>query len=345
MIRALVVDDSATARAAVTAILTRDVGVAVVGEARDGVEAVELAARLRPDIVTMDILMPRLNGLEATKEIMIEAPCPILLVTGGLDPSESALTMQALESGAVCVLAKPPAPGSPAYERHAIQLVETVKAMAGVKVVHHRRTAAHGARLAARKAAPRVIAIAASTGGPAALARLVADLPADFPTPLLVVQHMTPGFTTSFAGWLRSASALAIRVAEAGESLMPGTLYLAPEGRHLQVAPGPKAVLSSGLPVAGFRPSGSVLFDSVAEVYGAAATAVVLTGMGEDGIAGLRTLRRAGGRVLAQDRESCVVFGMPAAAIAAGLVDEVVSLGALGGRLRALTGNGHGGRQ
>jgi two-component system chemotaxis response regulator CheB len=181
------------------------------------------------------------------------------------------------------------------------------------------------------------VAVATSTGGPAALQTVLSGLQARFPVPIVVVQHITPGFTTGLVDWLDSVCPIRIQLAQHGEVLRAGTVYLAPDGRHLGVS-GRIAELSDAPPIGGFRPSGTFLFESVALAYGASAIAVILTGMGEDGVTGLRAVRRAGGRVIAQDEASSVVFGMPGAAIAAGLADVVLPLDAIAGRLAILAG-------
>jgi two-component system chemotaxis response regulator CheB len=354
MIRVLVIDDSATARALLGALLRADPAVEVVGEAADGQEGVDKVQRLRPDVVTMDVHMPRLDGLAATKEIMITAPTPVVLVTGSSAPAEVGTAMNALRAGAVAVLHKPGGPGTPDFEARSRELLDTVKAMAGIKLVRHWRPGAVGsqaprARPAGRPAHPpllgpasrraRVVALAASTGGPEALQRLLGALPGDFPVPLVAVQHITPGFTRGLAEWLGGACDLRVKLAEQGEVLAGRTAYLAPDDRHLAVSPGGTVVLSDGPPVRGFRPSATFLFESVAGVYGPAATAVILTGMGDDGVAGLRAVRQAGGRVLAQDEKSCVVFGMPGAAVAAGLADLVLSPEGIASQLAGAGGN------
>jgi two-component system chemotaxis response regulator CheB len=337
MIRVLVVDDSATARALLVAILGHDPGIEIVGEAKDGLEGVELAKRLKPDVVTMDVRMPRMDGFEATKEIMIETPRPIVVVTASLEVTEVAVSMQALRAGAVCVLRKPPGPQAPGYAVEARRLVETVKAMADVKVVGHSRAAARRMRQPVPAAAPgqRIVAIAASTGGPAALHRLLSELPADFAAPILVVQHISRGFVPGLASWLNGACGLRVKVAEAGTIPVAGTVYVAPDDRHLGLAQGAIA-LSSAAPIGGFRPSASFLFESVARAIGAATVALVLTGMGNDGVAGLTAVRQSGGRVVAQDEATSVVFGMPKAAIDAGLVDDVLPLEAMPAQLAGL---------
>jgi two-component system chemotaxis response regulator CheB len=341
MIRILIADDSPTARALLVAILSSDPELQVVGEACSGDEAVEMTRRLRPNLVTMDIRMPRMDGFEATKEIMITAPTPIIIVTASVAVHDVETTMHTLRAGALAVLPKPPGPGSPAFDEAAQHLIATVKTMAQVKVVRHWRPsgpAAHRGKKSEASGRPlparaQVVAVATSTGGPAALHRLLSDLSGDFPAPLLVVQHITHGFTAGLADWLNKASPLHVKVAEDGEKLAPHTVYLAPDDRHLGVAGRGAIAVSAAAPVAGFRPSGTFLFDSVAGAFGAQAVGVILTGMGEDGVAGLQPLRRAGGYVIAQNEKTSVIYGMPGAAVAAGFADTVLPLDAIAARL------------
>jgi two-component system chemotaxis response regulator CheB len=333
MIRVVVVDDSPTARALLVEILSGDPDIQVIGEARDGAEGVEMVQRLRPDVVTMDVHMPRLDGIAATKEIMITAPTPIVVATGSQSAGEVEVAVHALRAGAVAVVCKPRGPGCADFDQACQKLCATIKTMSEVKVV--RRWRIREAE-AIDKGQPlgvppgpsgraRIVAVATSTGGPAALQTMLAALPGDFSVPILVVQHITPGFTQGLAGWLNSVCDLQVKVAEHGERLAAHTVYLAPDGRHLGVC-GPLTVaLDDGPPLGGFRPSGTFLFSSVAKAFGASAVAVILTGMGDDGVAGLRSVRLAGGRTIAQDEKSCVVFGMPGSAIAAGLADLVLS--------------------
>lgn len=339
MIRILITDDSATCRTLLGAILGAEPGFEVVGMARDGLEAVEMNRELRPDVVTMDLHMPRLGGLEATREIMIDAPTPIILVSGDAGVGDVGLSLRALEAGALDVLRKPPAAGSKEYPESARRLRATVRAMAGVKVVRRfrgRPAAVPTAAIPARPGPcrrPAAVAIAASTGGPAALHRLLSGLPAGFPAPILIVQHIARGFASGLASWLGDASGVRVKLASAGEPMLPGVAYLAPDDRHLVAGGRGLVALSDGPAIGGFRPSANALFESVASAWGPSATAVILTGMGEDGVAGLRAVRRAGGRVIAQDEASSVVFGMPGAAVAAGLADAVLPLGEIAGRL------------
>lgn len=331
MLRAVLVDDSPTTRCLLSEILQREGEIEVVGQAQDGVEAVEVVQKLRPQVVVMDVHMPRMNGFEATEEIMVTAPTPIVIVTASLMPGDVSNAMQALRAGALTLLEKPGSPDSPDFERGARELVDTVKAMAQVKVVRRTRprrgtpaaTASAGEELPARA---EIVAIAASTGGPPALQRLLSGLPRSFPAPIMIVQHISPGFTAGFVTWLRSTISLPVKIAGAGESLVPGTVYLAPEERHLGVSRRRTVELSDEPAIGGFRPAGTYLFQSVAQVFGPASVAVILTGMGRDGVDGLRAIRDAGGQIIAQNEASCVVFGMPRAAIEAGLADLVVRL-------------------
>lgn len=327
-IRVLIAEDTATTRELLVAILGSDPGISIVGTASDGAEAVEMTLRLRPDVVTMDIHMPKLDGFEATRLIMSEAPTPIVIVSGNVDVRDVQVSMDALRAGAVSVLPRPASPASATFETSSAQFINTVKAMAGVKVIRHwgARPAAAIRRPLPEIEPPKIIAIAASTGGPAALEHVLSKLPAGNIPPVLVVQHIAPGFTEGLATWLNSSSKLEVCVAEHRQRLVPDRVYLAPEGKHLGVVKGGRIMLSSEPPVGGFRPSATFLFRSVAEHFGSSAVAVVLTGMGRDGADGLSSIRDAGGLVIAQDEATSVVFGMPAAAIEAGVTDLVLPL-------------------
>lgn len=282
--------------------------------------------------------MPVLDGYEATRRIMVEAPTPIVIISAAYHERDVEVSMHALRMGALTVLPKPPGPGAPGFEQAWNHLVQTVRAMAGVKVV--RRWRDRTLPLAPSPAPPgvpaRVVAMAASTGGPAALARILGDMPTDFALPGLVVQHIAAGFVEGLAAWLNTSSSLAVRVARAGEPLEPGVVYLAPDDHYLTVSEQRTIATPRTPPLAGFRPSASVRFASVARVFGRSTVAVILTGMGDDGVAGLRTVRAARGRIIAQDAGTSVVFGMPGAAVAEGLADATLPLESIALRLQEL---------
>jgi len=343
-VRVLVVDDSATSRLLLVEILRADEEVEVVGQAADGVEALAMVKRLSPDIVTMDVHMPRLDGFAATKRIMVEAPTPILIITS-VDARTLSISLEAVRAGALAVQAKPTDPSAPGFEEEARELVRQVKAMSEVKVVRHhdhedsaRTPPLSSPAGGSEPVAPRssaaflqdvpaaVVAIAASTGGPAALHRILTPLSADFPLPILVVQHISRGFGPGLAAWLDKASPMRVKVAEEGEALRPATVYVAGDDRHLCVSAARRIHLSALPAVGGFRPSATVLFESVAAAFGKGAVAVILTGMGRDGVDGLRAIRSAGGRTIAESKASAVVYGMPGAAVHDGLADLVLPL-------------------
>jgi len=339
-VRVVVAEDSITARHLLVTVLRDDPDIEVVGEAANGVEAVELIRRLRPSVVVMDIRMPVMDGFEATKRIMIESPTPVVIVTAAADPDVE-LSLRAVQLGALALLAKPTAPSAPEFPAQAARLVSLVKAFADVKVVRRRRafdaeTPAGDAAAAPGAATVEIVAIAASTGGPAALYRLLEHVPRTCGAPFLIVQHIAEGFTAGLVSWLSSGTPLPVKIAEHGERLAPGTIYVAPEQRHLEVTRRRTVALSDEPPVGGFRPSATVLFKAVAAAYGPAATAVVLTGMGRDGFDGVIAVKKAGGRVLAQDEATSVVFGMPGAIVAQGLADLVGPVEVLAERLRAV---------
>ncbi len=289
--------------------------------------------RCAPDVITMDLFMPEMDGIQATREIMIEAPTRIVMISGHLDLHEVKGSMQALDAGALTVLPKPPGPDHPLFNKAKEDLLKTIKAMSSVKVVRHwrQRPLTPGQDAAARKpgatARIQVVAIASSTGGPTALQQILGGLPTDYAAPILIVQHMPVGFTPGLAEWLNDSTPLSVVIAQDDEPLKPGKVYLAPESRHLGVTPaGDRAVLASGPAIGGFQPSATFLFESVARAFGAAAMGIILTGMGRDGVDGLRRLRAAGGRIIAQDEATSVVYGMPREAVIAGLADAVLPI-------------------
>lgn len=324
-IRILIADDSPTARTLLSALFADDPRVVVVGQARDGLEAVALTARLRPSVVIIDIHMPGCDGLEATRRIMAQSPTPIVIISSTANVHDVKISMEALRSGALAVCPKPMSDIEPAFAAEGQKLIETAVLMSDVKVVRRWRQGAGVASLRRLASPPHVIAIGGSTGAPGALYAILAELPSDFPVPILIVQHMGLGFMAGLCEWLSSGSKLPIKLAEADEPLAPGAVYIAPENCHLGVSQSQCIKLSQEPPIDCFRPAATFLFQSVAKAFGAGSLGIILSGMGEDGVAGLRTLHAMGGSVLAQDQASSVIFGMPGAAIRAGIVDAVLS--------------------
>ena len=342
MTRVLIVEDSAVTREFLTSLLSRDRALQVVGVARNGLEGVEQAERLRPDVILMDVYMPRMNGYEATRQIMERVPSPIVMVSANFNRDEVAMTFEALKAGALAVVEKP---GGPDYPKHAETtrlLIQTVKLMAEVKVVRRwpkRRAPVPPTPLPSKSDQRiRLIAIGASTGGPGVLAEILAGLPTA--PPIVVVQHIAPGFTTGLAEWLNRGTRLEVKLAKAGESVRPGTVYLAPEGTQMGITKEGRISLAKEPAEDGFCPSATYLFQSVAESYGPSAIGILLTGMGRDGASGLRRLRDAAAVTMVQDEDTSVVFGMPAEAIRLGAAEYVLSPEQISGMLRSLMTQG-----
>jgi two-component system chemotaxis response regulator CheB len=355
-IRLLVVDDSASMRELLSRVFRADGQFEVVGTAKDGEEAVALTARLRPDVVTMDLHLPRLNGALATRRIMSETPTPVVVVSTSVHQREIGLAFEALQAGAVTLLNKPPGPDDPRHAHAVRELLATVRLMAGVKVVRRWSNGGTPAPAAAgsapsqttpvrhapppRHRRPVAIMIVASTGGPQAIQRLLQALGGNLTVPVLIVQHINDGFAAGMAGWLTSSCPQTVQLAEHGDTPSAGMVYLAPGDRHLLVTRRGTLALSKAPPAGGFRPSGNLLFESGAEYYGANAVGILLTGMGEDGAAGLGALRAAGAMTIAQNEATCVVYGMPAAAVHLGAAEQVLPLPEIGPEVRRLLGLG-----
>lgn len=349
MIRVLVVDDSPLARKVTVETLQQDPGIEVVGTAPNAELALRRVESLRPDVITMDLEMPGLGGLEAIRRIMRDQPTPIIVLSASLRGGADA-TVRALELGAVSCLAKPGGASSGRVSEIAAELT------AAVYEAHQIRpqvlTAGHPFAARAGEGGPtaevrgagsrrfQVVAIGASAGGPAALAEVLQGLPARFPVPVLVAQHMPAGFMAAFARRLDGLCRVRVLEAEEGRALAAGEVLLAPGGRHLTVSRRDErrvaARLDSSEPVNGHRPSVDVLATSVAVCFGAQALGVIMTGMGRDGAQGFARLRRQGGKVLAQDEASSAIFGMNRAVIENGDADEVLPLGDIAARLVAL---------
>jgi two-component system, chemotaxis family, protein-glutamate methylesterase/glutaminase len=342
--RVLVVDDSATVRERLRETLAADPDIELVGEAQDGKQAIELCRERRPDVITMDMMMPVMTGLAATEYIMAHQPTPILVVSASTNRGELFKIYDALAAGAVDVLEKPTGDEPDGAWEH--RLLSAVKLVARIKVITHPR-----ARLEARRASfaaaagkPRpstgvfdIVGIGASTGGPGAVVEVLRRLPPGFQAPILVVVHMNAPFESAFTDWLDAQIERRVACAENGTPVASarGRVLVAPGDRHLQVRDG-RVVLTRDPERHSCRPSVDVLFESIAPDYGAGAAACLLTGMGKDGALGLLKVREAGGTTIAQDEASSVIYGMPREAALLGAATYVLPLTEIGPRLASL---------
>lgn len=338
MIKVLVVDDSPTVRLVLQTILESDPDITVIGTASGGQEALQKALDLHPDLITMDVLMPGMDGIEATRQIMAQCPTPIIVISAHRSDPVLAVSFSALQAGALQVVDKPENAFSPEGAAVRAALISAVKLMSEVRVVRRRygtlpRNGTPNGAPAPVSSPPgltprecEVVAIGASTGGPAALNMILSGLPANLPTPVLIVQHITAGFTQGLATWLQASCQLTIKIAQPDQRIQPGTIYIAPDDQHLSVDRGGRLRLTRDTMVNHVRPSADILFDSVAQTYGATAVGVLLTGMGEDGARGLLTIHQRGGFTIAQDEASSVVYGMPKAAAQLGACSTILPL-------------------
>jgi two-component system chemotaxis response regulator CheB len=349
-IRVLVVDDSALMRKLIPAVLARDPSIEVVGTAMDGAFALKKIEELHPDVVTLDLEMPRMDGMETLRLIMRRAPMPVVLFSTHSKEGGYA-TLKALALGAIDFVQKPQDAAAGHLESIADQLIEKIKVAkraAGRKLpaaVVSDDPPKGKKKIHSTLPPNRIVAIGISTGGPNALQYVLSQIPADFPASILIVQHMPEGFTEMFARRLDEICSLRVKEAQSGDILQAGRVLICPGSRHIRVKRAAKAdmvILSDDPRVNGHRPSVDVLFNSVAEEYGSGAVAVLMTGMGDDGAEGLGAVKKAGGMTIAESEESCVVYGMPKAAIERGYATRVVSLDVLSSTLQALCNRNEG---
>lgn len=339
-IRVLLVDDSSFMRKVLQAIINADPQIEVVGQAKDGNEAIALAQTLKPDVITMDINMPHLDGLQATEQIMTQNPRPIVIVSSETRDG-AASTLAALELGAIDFVSKPSSGIDLDMNSVGAELNRKLKIAAKVHVVRNasrkkvqESQTRHFAPASSRQTRPSMpegtrlplVVIAASTGGPQATMQLAAELPRDLPAAIVLVQHMPASFTTQFAVQLAGVTEMQVKEAAANEVLAPGILYVCPGSHHLRISTKGRIVLDSGDRISGYRPCADVAMETAAEWAGSMATAVVLTGMGNDGSRGAQAIHSAGGTVFVQDEESSVIFGMPAEVIKTACVTQVLPL-------------------
>jgi two-component system chemotaxis response regulator CheB len=348
----LIAEDSEVTREYLAYLLGKDPELDIVGMAKDGQEAVEQAERLKPDLILMDVHMPRLDGIEATRVIMERVPTPIVMASVSSFGGSTAQIFDALKAGALTVASKPSGPSDKNFEESVEKLLQTIKAMAEVKVIRRwpkrerpplpAQPPNHSLSQPNRKI--RLIAIGASTGGPQAITEILSGLAGDLSTPVLVVQHIATGFISGFVEWLGQSTGLPVKLAEPDEPAMPGIVYLAPDGMQMGIRRDGRIHLTHEPMENGFSPSASYLMRSVAENYGRAAIGILLTGMGRDGADGLKQLRDAGAMTVAQDEESSVIFGMPREAIRLGAAEQVLPLTRISSLLSALAASPRSGK-
>ncbi|MEE9398971.1 MAG: chemotaxis response regulator protein-glutamate methylesterase [Dehalococcoidales bacterium] len=333
MVRVLIVDDSAFARLSISKQLSTDLEIEVVGFATDGIEALEKIGELKPDVITLDVEMPRMGGLKALEHIMAKDPTPVVMLSSLTDKG-SETTIRALELGAIDFFLKGSRATSTGYyglnnnlntKIRLAALVERTKLKRATKRKEIRRRPER-LRNKYSNSSNRVVVIGSSTGGPTALYELIPNLPDDIPASMLVVQHMPPVFTKSLADRLNQLSQIEVKEAEIGDCLKAGQVLLAPGDYHMTVETEGRVRLDQGPPVLGLRPSVDVTMRSVAQVYGNLSIGVVLTGMGADGTKGAASIKAAGGKVTAQDEATCVVYGMPRSVVESGNVDKILPL-------------------
>lgn len=334
-IRVLIVEDSAVVREHLRAIIAADPRLEVAAAVGSAEEALDVLERVAPDVISLDIHLPGMQGFDAIRHIMNLRPTPIVIVSG-IDAAEMNLTMEALKAGALAVVEKPVAATHEQYAAIAGRLCTQLAIMSEVKVVRQRppvgSTLPSLPPVRARGRRSRVLGIAASTGGPNALMEVLSRCGPDFPLPIVVVQHMNPGFIEGFGVWLASVTPFPVHLVNRRMPIKPGAVYLAAPDRHV-ATDGACAWPDNSPPISKQRPSADILFSSIARNAGASGIGVLLTGMGEDGAQGLRALRHAGGFTIAEDESTAVVYGMPAAAVRAGAACESLPLAAIGPRL------------
>lgn len=325
MIKVLIVDDSIVEQELLSHLLSKDPEIIIAGIANNGREACEMVLSLKPDVVTMDIHMPEMDGIEATAEIMSTNPVPIIIISGSNSTLEVLHTFKAIEAGAVAIADK-----INYIRKDPMELVQTIKLMSEVKVVkrykHLQSNKIKKAEitLPGKKRDIRLICIGASTGGPVAIQEIFKDFPIQFP-PILIVQHISPGFLGGFVEWLNQTTKIKAKIAVHGETVMSSHVYLAPDDYQMGIDSMDRIILIKDDPEHGHRPAVSFLFKSVAKVLGNKALGILLSGMGRDGADGLKQMKESGAYTIAQDRESSVVYGMPGEAVAKGAAQSIFS--------------------
>ena len=331
MIRVLVVEDSPLMCKILTAMMNSDPQILVVAVANNGKEAVELVPCLKPDIITMDMDMPVMDGFEATKQIMAYHPTPILIVSSSVFKLGMEKVFKAISHGALDVIDKSELE-LVGDKKSGEALIAKIKFLTSVRVMDQPLVKLRNERpivdlkTPRKKVSDKIVAIVASTGGPQALLKILQRLPEDFPSGIVIVQHITSGFLSGLVDWLAKECKIKVKIGEDSEEIRPGVAYIAPDNFQMRVEEGGKISLLNEPPNGGHRPSGDVLLESVARAYGKGSVGAILTGMGRDGVMGMKAIKQSQGRTIAQNEKSCVVFGMPNAAIEMNVIDKVLPL-------------------
>ncbi len=348
----MIVEDSRVVTEFLRHIINRDPRLEVIECVPSGEDALKALARMKPDVVSLDIRLPGMNGLEATKRIMAEYPVPIVVVSSNVEDEEMQISMNALRAGALAVVQKPVGLSHRDYDLLAEGLCTKLVIMSQVRVIRQRYrtsdipeaqpalsplgTIRPGVSVSSGTK-PVILGLVASTGGPSALVKVLTELSPDFVSPILVVQHITPGFVHGLVQWLDEVvPRFTVVEARHGETLQPNTIYIAGSERHMVCAPGGTIHLIEGEPVSSQKPSGTVLFQSMSRVYGRAAVGVLMTGMGDDGALGLTEMRQAGATTIAEHESTAVVYGMPAVAVRMGGASDILPLPEIAPRLNSL---------
>lgn len=348
-IRVLIVEDSQTMRLLLERIVGDDHRLEIAASVASAEEALRILPTIRPDVISLDIRLPGMNGFDATRRIMAELPTPIVVVSASVEAEDLKISMNALSAGALTVVEKPSGASSTDYAVLAERLCRQLVIMSDVPVIRQRNSSRRHmspapspraerapSAVGAFPGSYRALGIVASTGGPNAVLAVLRALGADYPLPILLVQHITPSFLGGFVAWLNDLCPEEVRIAREGEALMRGCVYVPPPDRHMELD-GWLLRLVDGPPVSSQKPSGTVMLQSMARSLGRRALGVVLTGMGDDGAAGLKMLRDAGGHTIAEDESTAVVYGMPAVAVRLGAAAEQLPLHLIGDRLRELS--------
>jgi two-component system, chemotaxis family, protein-glutamate methylesterase/glutaminase len=336
-IKVFLVEDSPVALVILQKLLESAPDIEVVGTALNGIEALETIPKAGPDVICTDLLMGKMGGLELIQQLMMHYPRPILVVSQAVQQTDTDTIFRLLEAGAVDVFSKPKTGLKEDYDYSKDALLHKIRVLSGVKVFKKKLPIPPSAPTVSTVALSnrpipepsgsnplKIVAIGGSTGGPQAFHKILSKLPVDFPLPIVCVQHISEGFLAGLVGWLNAACLLKVKIAEEGEQPIPGHVYYAPEGYHLSVNRQGHLIYSAAPPVSSHRPSVSVTFQALAEVYGAETIGVLLTGMGRDGADGMKAIAQTGGLTIAQDEASSVIFGMPKEAIALGGVTYIL---------------------